>query len=102
MIWHRNLHDFHHGGWIIAWIDDRSRMCLGFKSLANKDSFETANAFCEVLSEQSVPYSIRTDNGKEFERSFQKVLVEPLICHIYSAPYNLQQNGKCERFRARH
>jgi hypothetical protein len=31
LIWHTDLQYFHHDGWTIAWIDDRSRMCLGFK-----------------------------------------------------------------------
>jgi hypothetical protein len=30
LIWHTDHHHFHHGYWIIAWIDDRSRMCLRF------------------------------------------------------------------------
>jgi hypothetical protein len=76
MIWHTDLHHFHHGGWIIAWVDGQSRMCLSFKFLPNQSSAETANTFCEVVSEYPVPYSIWTDNGKEFEGSSQKVLIE--------------------------
>jgi hypothetical protein len=72
MICHADLHDFRHGGWIITWIDDRSRLRVGFKFLQNKGSTETANAFCEVVSEYPAPYSIWTDNGKECERCFQK------------------------------
>jgi hypothetical protein len=73
MIWHADLHYFHHGGWIIAWIDDRSRMCLSFKFLSNQSSAEAANAFCEIPSEYLILCSIWTDNGKEFKGSSQKV-----------------------------
>jgi hypothetical protein len=72
-IWHTDLRDFHNGGWIIAWVDDRSRMCLSFRILPNKSSAQTMNAFCEVSSEYLVGHSIETDDGREFEGSCQKV-----------------------------
>jgi hypothetical protein len=86
LIWHSNLHHFHHGDWIIAWIDGRSRLCLGFNFLLHMTFVETSKALEEGLKECHVPYSIWTDNGKEFAGSFQNLLREPGIGHIYSAP----------------
>jgi hypothetical protein len=50
LIWHTDLHQFHHDEWVIAWIDDRSQLCLAVKCLPNKSSAETAEALCEILS----------------------------------------------------
>jgi CYTH domain-containing protein len=49
LIWHIDMHHFHHDGWIIAWIDDRSRMSFGVKFLQNKSSVETAAVRYDVL-----------------------------------------------------
>jgi IS30 family transposase len=73
LIWHTDLHQFHQGEWVIAWIDDRSRMCLGFQFLPNKSSTEIAKELWEILGKYSVPDSIWTDNGAEFEGSFQTI-----------------------------
>jgi transposase InsO family protein len=73
-------------------------MYLGFRFLPNKTSAETAKALSELLEHYPVPYSIWTDNGKEFEGDFRVMLQEQGIRHIYTVPYNPQQNGKCERF----
>jgi transposase InsO family protein len=43
-------------------------------------------------------YSIWTDNGTEFEASFQMILKKRGIRHICSSPYNPEQNGKCEQY----
>jgi hypothetical protein len=51
LIWHSNLHLFHHGDWCIAWTAGRSRLCLGFKSLPNKSSVETAKVLEEIFKE---------------------------------------------------
>jgi transposase InsO family protein len=69
-----------------------------FWFLPNKISAETVKALSELLEHYPVPYSIWTDNGKEFEGDIWVVLQKQEIRHIYTAPYNRQQNGKCERF----
>jgi hypothetical protein len=98
LIYHTYLHLFHHGGWIIAWIDDRDRMCLGFKFVPNKSSVETTAALFDVFRQYSAPYLIWVANGKEFKGTFQSILKERNSRHVYSAPYNPQRNGKCDRF----
>jgi hypothetical protein len=50
LIWHTDLHRFHHGEWVIAQIDDRSRLCLAVKFLRDQSSIQTAEALCEILS----------------------------------------------------
>jgi hypothetical protein len=99
LIWHADLHHFHQGEWAIAWITDRSRLCLGVTFLPNRSSIETAEALWEILNQYSGPYWIWTDNGTEFEGSFQMILKKKGIRHICSSPHNPQQNGKCERYR---
>jgi IS30 family transposase len=98
LIWHTNLHHFHLGESVIAWIDDRSQLCLEAKVLPNKSSVQTAEGLCEILSQYSAPYSIWTDNGTEFEGSFQMILKKRDNHHICSSPYNPQQSRKCERY----
>jgi transposase InsO family protein len=73
-------------------------LCFGVKFVPNKSSIETAEALYEILSQYSAPYSIWTDIGTEFEGSFQMILRKRGIRHIYSSPYNCQQDQKCERY----
>jgi hypothetical protein len=55
---------------------------------------ETAAAFCDTLRQYSAPCPIWTDNGKEFEDTFQSILKERDIRHVYSA--SLQPKAKRE------
>jgi hypothetical protein len=65
LIWHTDPNHFHHGEWVIAWIDDRSRLCLGVKSLPNKSSIETAATFARY----SANIQLRTRFGPILEQN---------------------------------
>jgi transposase InsO family protein len=58
---------------------------------------ETAVALCDVLRQYSAPYSIWTNHGEEFEGTFESIFKERDIRDVYSAPYDSQQNGECQR-----
>jgi hypothetical protein len=97
LIWHIDLH---HGDWIIGWIDDRSRMCLGFRFLPNKISAEIAKALSELLEHYPVPSSKWTDNGKEFEGVFRVVLQKQGIQHNIRRPITASRTGSVNAFGA--
>jgi transposase InsO family protein len=84
---------------MITFIDDASRMIMGYRFLPNKTSYETALALEETLRQSGcIPYAIWTDNGGEFAGVFDEIVTIFQIRHIRTEPYNPQQNGKIERF----
>jgi transposase InsO family protein len=98
MIWHTDLHHFHGKHLIITWIDDKSRLCLGFKFLITKESKNTKQALLQVLEKYPQPFAIWIDNGTEFAGEFHQCLENRKIRHTHNQAYNPQQNGKCERY----
>jgi hypothetical protein len=98
MIWHTDLHLFKKTQQVITWIDDKSRKCMGFKFIRNKEAKATRKALEEVLERYSKPYAIWSDNGTEFKAEFAELLAENGILHVHTLPGNPQQNGKCERY----
>jgi transposase InsO family protein len=98
MVWHVDLHFFQRDHKVIAWIDDRSRFCVGFKFIDDKRSETIAQALLEVLERNIQPYAIWSDNGTEFRGVFDHLLQERGIIHVRTEPYNPEQNGKIERF----
>jgi hypothetical protein len=98
MIWHTDLHLFHHKKNVIVWIDDKSRIVLKHKFLDDKKADTVKEALIEVLSVYPQPYTIWTDNGTEFKGVLDDYLDDKGIIHIRTDAYNPEQNGKCERF----
>lgn len=98
LIWHTDLHHFY-DQYLIAFIDDYSRYVVHCEMIPNKFSLLTKKVL-EISIERcnNIPYSIWTDNGKEFKGEFKKYLDKKKIIQVLTKPYNPEQNGKCERF----
>jgi hypothetical protein len=69
LIWHCDLHDHVSLGErkkMITFIDDASRMIMGYRFIPNKTSYETALALEETVRQSGcIPYAIWTDKGGE-------------------------------------
>jgi hypothetical protein len=106
LIWHTDLHDlvvdYEEGQskHIIAFMDDGSRKIVGWKLLQDKNSKTVTKVLEKILQtpKQQKPYTIWTDNGKEFLGEFKTYLRKKRINHNFTQPYSPQQNGKIERF----
>ena len=97
LIWHTDLHNYN-GEYLISFIDDYSRYVVYCDTISNKCSATTKK--CLELAIQSCgnrPFSVWTDNGKEFKGDFKKFLEENGIKQVLSKVKNPQQNGKCEK-----
>ena len=84
--------------YILTAIDRRSKFAFSycFKNLSSKSSEEFMNKLKEVA-----PFKIKgvkTDNGKEFLKYFDKYLEKEGITHYFTYPYHPQQQGCVERF----
>jgi transposase InsO family protein len=103
LIWHTDLHEIQITDegrkYLIALIDDASRLIVGWKLLNGKHAYRTANFLIRVLHEtETCPLALWSDNGCEFKAEFDLALEQNNIMHIKTEPYNPQQNGKIERF----
>uniref|UniRef100_A0A914WFU0 Integrase catalytic domain-containing protein n=1 Tax=Plectus sambesii TaxID=2011161 RepID=A0A914WFU0_9BILA len=62
-------------------------------------TMEVVNALSEMFSRYGIAEEIFFDNGTQFtSEEFQQWCSQQGICHICSAPYQLQSNGQAERF----
>jgi putative transposase len=103
LIWHTDLHDHCYQGGekrkLIAFLDDASRMIMGFRFLPNKSSQLTSEALKEVIRDAGcAPYCLWSDCGGEFKKKFLAVMKEFGIADKHTTPYTPEQNGKIERW----
>jgi hypothetical protein len=59
---------------IIAWTDDLSCKCFGFKFLTSKCSGEISTSLQEILPSYPRLYEIKTNNVRQFQGDFDKLL----------------------------
>lgn len=103
--WHTDLHylerdDNEEQLYLLAFIDDRSRLILGHSIITEKTCSTTSSVLSSILKKiDTVPQMMIIDNGGEFiGEDFQHVLEEYGIeCH-HTHPYTPQENGKMERW----
>lgn len=103
--WHTDLHYLYRDIndefiYLIAFIDDRSRLILGHSIITEKTCLICSRVLTSILQKiDVVPHMMIIDNGGEFiGEEFQHVLDEHGIeCHR-THPYTPQENGKIERW----
>ena len=97
------------GKQLIAFIDDHSRLIIGYGLYDNATTENTVKCLYRVIFEHGMPYAIITDRGSHFyankigkkkkgECKFQEVLEEMGIKHIVARAHHPQTNGKIERW----
>jgi len=106
-LWHTDWF-FYNGKWIIAYLDDASRLIVGYGVFDNATTENAMKVLKEAIDNYGKSESILTDRGTQFYASagekkakgvskFEKFLEENGIKHIV-ARVNPQTNGKIERF----
>ena len=97
LIWHTDLHNFD-GQYLIAFIDDYSRVVVHYEVIPTKESAITKTVLEIAVQFNNRPFCIWTDNGTEFKGDFKIFCEENGIKIALTEVANPQQNGKCERF----
>jgi transposase InsO family protein len=103
-LWHTDLHYWLKQPeqlYLIAFIDDRTRLIMHYEVLEDKTMDSTAEALERALNQPEFPnpYMITIDNGGEFVgEKFQAVLENNGIRQWRTRPYTPEQNGKVERW----
>jgi putative transposase len=107
-LWHTDWF-FYKGKWIIAYLDDASRLITGYGVFENATAKNAIKVLKEAMDNYGKLKSILTDRGTQFYASagekkakgiskFEKFLVENGIKHIVGRVNHPQTNGKIERF----
>jgi len=86
--------------YLLTFLDDWSHYVWA-KTLPDKSSKSVNEAFTSVIKELQTAKinveSLRTDNGREYEKELISVLQSLGVKHQTTAPYTSQSNGKAER-----
>lgn len=102
--WHTDLHYLEKENgepqkYLIAFIDDRSRLILHHAIIEQKTSYLCAKELLAALEKNMHPKTMIIDNGMEFVgREFHDVLMTFNIEEHRTHPYTPQENGKIERW----
>ena len=107
-LWHADWF-YYNGKWIIAYLDDASRLITGYGVFENATAENAIKVLREAMDNYGKPESILTDRGTQFYASggekkvkgvskFEKFLAENGIRHIVGRVNHPQTNGKIERF----
>ena len=68
-------------------------------AIPNKEACTVANFFLtNIISRHGAPQTVVSDNGREFDGEFAKLLEDCYIEHRHSSPNHPQTNGLVERF----
>ena len=107
-LWHTDWF-FYNGKWIIAYLDDASRLITGYRVFDKATTENAIKVLKEAMDNYGKPESILTDRGTQFYASagekkakgvskFEKFLAENGIRHIVGRVNHPQTNGKIEKF----
>ena len=103
--WHTDLHylerlpeENNEQYYLIAFIDDRSRLIIHYQILEQKTSILAMNSLAAALAKGGVPKTMIMDNGTEFCGPFEELLQRNNIEIHKTHPYTPEENGKMERW----
>ena len=108
-LWHADWKQLHDGQWWIAYMDDASRLIVGYGVFKEATAENTIHVLKQTISKYGSPREILTDRGSQFyanegERKekgisqFEAYLAQHGIKHILARVNHPQTNGKLERF----
>jgi putative transposase len=108
-LWHTDWKQLWDGSWWIAYLDDASRLIVGYAVFQEATAEHTIQVLKQAIDKHGRPREILTDRGSQFyanegERKekgisqFETYLAEQEIKHILCRVNHPQTNGKLERF----
>lgn len=85
--------------YLIAIIDDASRMIVGAKFYFNDNSHNLQEVFKSAVKKYGVPKKLFVDNGKTYKNDQFNIICASLgLVLIHARPYSGASKGKIERF----
>ena len=108
-LWHTDWKQLRDGRWWIAYMDDASRLIVGYGVFQEATAENTIHVLKQAIAKYGRPHEILTDRGSQFyanegERQekgisqFETYLADHGIKHILCRVNHPQTNGKLERF----
>jgi putative transposase len=108
-LWHADWKQLPDGRWIIAYMDDASRLIISYGVFQEATGENTIKVLKEGMAKYGCPKEILTDRGSQFyanegehktkgQSEFERFLSEKGIRHILCRVNHPQTNGKLERF----
>jgi putative transposase len=108
-LWHTDWKQLSDGRWWIAYMDDASRLIVGYGVFQEATAENTIHVLKQAVSKYGCPREILTDRGSQFyanegERrekgvsQFEAYMADHGIKHILARVNHPQTNGKLERF----
>jgi len=108
-LWHTDWKQLSDGRWWIAYMDDASRLIVGYGVFQEATAENTIQVLKQAIAKYGRPQEILTDRGSQFyanegERKekgisqFEQYLADKGIKHILCRVNHPQTNGKLERF----
>ena len=108
-LWHADWKQLPDRLWIIAYMDDASRLIVGYGVFQEATADNTIKILEDAIAKYGLPREILTDRGSQFyanegerkekgQSEFEKYLEEKGIRHILCRVNHPQTNGKLERF----
>jgi transposase InsO family protein len=85
-------------GFLICFIDDRSRFVTHIEFIPKKTAVNTSRELRTAIDKWGPPVKLARDGGREFWADFEGLLRSMEIAIYTIDPYTPEQNGKIERF----
>lgn len=84
--------------YMIAFIDDASRMLLHVEFFLNDNSFNMQAVFRKAVSKYGIPKRVYVDNGKTYKNNqFFQICASLGVMLVHTQPYEPSSKGKIER-----
>ena len=108
-LWHTDWKQLESGAWLIAYLDDASRLTTGYGEFAEATAENSKLVLDQAITKHGPPDEMLSDRGSQFYASegerkekgvsqFEQYLADHEIKHILCRVNHPQTNGKLERF----
>ena len=94
-----NINDKKHKTYIIAIIDDSTRLIIHCEAFFNEKFISLLSVFKQAVGKRGIPKKLFVDNGKIYKSSQMQLICASLGTTLaYARPYSPESKGKIERW----